>query len=168
MITVVEVDALSAAAHAGQVDKIGVPYIEHPRAVAAGLVPFGNDLVMAGLLHDVLEDTTMTAADLLAAGVPPTVVGIVRELTHDPARSYEMTIRRIARNRDACLVKIADNAHNSRADRAAKLPAAKRQRLAAKYQAARADLWPAVPAADVTTILERVNPSLLDEFGAAT
>ena len=47
LLSVSEVDALAAEAHAGQVDKIGVPYIEHVRAVAAGLAPFGDELVMA-------------------------------------------------------------------------------------------------------------------------
>ena len=45
MKSVNEVDFMADCAHAGQVDKIGVPYIEHVRAVAAGLAPFGDDLV---------------------------------------------------------------------------------------------------------------------------
>lgn len=113
MITVAEVDALAARAHAGQLDKIGVDYIEHPRAVAAGLEPFGDELVMAGLLHDVLEDTDVTAADLLAAGVLESVMRIVEAVTNTPGELYEVKMRRIAADRDACLVKIADNASNS-------------------------------------------------------
>ena len=77
MISVGEVDALAANAHAGQQDKIGVSYIEHVRAVAAGLIPFGDELVMAGLLHDILEDTAWTCKRLREAGVPGRVVEIV-------------------------------------------------------------------------------------------
>lgn len=164
MRTVEEVDAFAAAAHAGQVDKIGVPYIEHVRAVAAGLAPFGDDLVMAGLLHDVIEDTDVTAAQLLAMGVSLRVVGIVKDVTNQPGVPYEEKIHRIIHSSDATLVKIADNAHNSRPDRAAQLPEEKRARLAAKYRAARDILWAAADDRDIETIVTIVNPSLLDEL----
>ncbi|MFI7388026.1 HD domain-containing protein [Streptomyces sp. NPDC049813] len=164
VISVAEVDALAAAAHAGQVDKIGVPYIEHVRAVAAGLVPFGDELVMAGLLHDVLEDTDMSADDLLQRGVPARVVEIVEAVTNQADMAYEEKIRRITADPQATLLKIADNAHNSHPDRAAQLPADKRERLAAKYRAARAELWPAAGQADIEAVVSLVNPSLLSEL----
>ncbi|WP_432130609.1 HD domain-containing protein [Streptomyces tendae] len=164
MRTIEEVDAFAAAAHAGQVDKIGVPYIEHVRAVAAGLAPFGDELMMAGLLHDVLEDTDWTAAQLLAMGLPLRVVGAVKDVTNQPGVPYEEKIRRIIRSNDATLVKIADNAHNSRPDRAAQLPEEKRARLAAKYQAARDALWGAADDRDIEAIVTIVNPALLDEL----
>ncbi|KAA6211833.1 HD domain-containing protein [Streptomyces filamentosus] len=164
MLTLAEVDALADRAHAGQTDKIGVPYVEHVRAVAAGLVPFGPELVMAGLLHDVVEDTEWTADGLRAAGVPERVVRAVEAVTNGPGRSYEEKIRDIARNPDATLVKIADNAHNSRADRAAALPPDRRARLAAKYRTARRVLWAAADPAAVAAILRVVNPELLSEL----
>ncbi|MGA5195768.1 HD domain-containing protein [Streptomyces exfoliatus] len=163
MKTLAEVDALAARAHAGQTDKIGVPYVEHVRAVAAGLAPLGPHLAMAGLLHDVIEDTDWTAERLRAAGIPDRVVEIVAAVTNRPGTSYEEKIRQITRDRDATLVKIADNAHNSRADRAAALPPDRRERLAAKYRAARELLWAAADPEDVTTILRVVNPGLLEE-----
>lgn len=164
MLSVREVDILAEAAHAGQVDKAGVPYVEHVRAVAEGLVPFGTDLVMAGLLHDVLEDTDLTARDLLDAGVPARVVRIVEAVTDEAGVAYEEKIRRIAGDRHATLVKIADNAHNSRPDRAAHLPAETRERLAAKYRAARETLWRAANPSDVEAVLRVVNPALLTEL----
>ncbi|MGW9299609.1 HD domain-containing protein [Streptomyces cyaneofuscatus] len=163
-MNVAEVDALASAAHAGQLDKIGVPYIEHVRAVAAGLAPFGDHLVMAGLLHDVIEDTDWTAERLREAGVPDRVVCTVEAVTHQRGVPYEVKVRRIALNRDATLVKIADNAHNSRPDRSAQLPKDQRARLAAKYRGARDVLWAAAGALDVATIINIVNPSLLDEL----
>jgi len=147
----------------GQADKIGVPYIEHVRAVAAGLVPFGDELVMAGLLHDVIEDTDWTAEKLLVAGVPARVVEIVEAVTNQPGVPYEEKILRITKDRAATLVKISDNAHNSRPDRAAQLPLDKRERLAVKYHRARAALWPAASQADVESIVRIVNPDLLIE-----
>ncbi|MCX4450678.1 HD domain-containing protein [Streptomyces sp. NBC_01789] len=159
------VDTLAAEAHAGQVDKIGVPYIEHVRAVAAGLAPFGDDLVMAGLLHDIIEDTDWTAEQLRQEGVPGQVVALVEAVTNQRGVPYEEKVARITgQGRDAVLVKIADNAHNSRPDRAAQLPEEKRMRLAAKYRTARDILWPAASSRDIKAIVTIVNPALLDEL----
>jgi (p)ppGpp synthase/HD superfamily hydrolase len=162
--TVEEVDALAAEAHAGQVDKIGVPYIEHVRAVAAGLAPFSDKLVMAGLLHDIIEDTDWTPDQLREAGIPSSVVATVEAVTNQPGVPYEEKIRKIIHSSDATLVKIADNAHNSHPDRAAKLPEEKRARLAAKYRAARDVLWAAADDRDIEAIIRIVNPSLIDEL----
>lgn len=156
------VEAFARTAHHGQTDKIGVPYIEHVLAVARGLAPFGDDLVMAGLLHDVLEDTDYTARDLAAAGVPERVLRAVLAVTNTPGGSYQAKIRAITYNPDAVLVKIADNAHNSRPDRAAQLPEEKRLRLELKYAQAREVLWTAARPEDVRTIVSLVNPSLLE------
>ncbi|MFH9726430.1 HD domain-containing protein [Streptomyces sp. NPDC017254] len=163
MKTLAEVDALAGRAHAGQTDRIGVPYVEHVRAVAAGLAPLGPHLAMAGLLHDIIEDTGWTAERLRAAGIPDRVVSVVEAVTNVPGTAYEEKIRRITEDPDATLVKIADNAHNSRPDRAAALPPEQRERLAAKYRAARQVLWAAADPADIATILRVVNPDLLAE-----
>ncbi|MFF4161533.1 HD domain-containing protein [Streptomyces sp. NPDC001678] len=164
MKSVSEVAVLAGRAHAGQVDKVGVPYIEHVHAVAAGLAPFGDELVMAGLLHDILEDTDWTAEQLLETGVPARVVEIVQAVTNQAGMPYEEKVRRITADPQATLVKIADNAHNSHPDRAAQLPADKRERLATKYHAARAALWPAADRRDIETIVRIVNPALLVEL----
>ncbi|MFE0063279.1 HD domain-containing protein [Streptomyces sp. NPDC059003] len=161
---VLEVDALAKRAHAGQVDKIGVPYIVHVRAVAAGLAPMGDELVKASLLHDVLEDIDWTAEGLRKAGIPARVVEIVEAVTNTSGMSYEEKIRRITADPQATLVKVADNAHNSRPDRAEQLPDAKRERLAAKCRSARAQLWPAARPEDIEAIVRIVNPSLLAEL----
>ncbi|MFH9765160.1 HD domain-containing protein [Streptomyces microflavus] len=164
-MNVAEVDTLAAAAHVGQVDKIGVPYIEHVRAVAAGLAPFGDHLVMAGLLHDVIEDTDWTAEQLRESGLPDHVVALVEAVTNERGVPYEEKVARITgHGRDAVLLKVADNAHNSHPDRAVKLSEEQRSRLAAKYRAARDILWPAVEDQDIETIVRIVNPSLLDEL----
>lgn len=164
MISVREVEDLADGAHTGQTDKIGVPYIEHVRAVAAGLNPFGDELVMAGLLHDLLEDTDWTAERLREAGVPSRVVEIVEAVTNEPGTPYEEKVRRITADPQATLVKISDNAHNCHPQRTAQLPADKRERLAAKYRAARAELWPAASKNDIEAIVRVVNPSLIPEL----
>lgn len=163
-LTLADVDRIAAEAHAGQVDKIGVPYVEHVRAVAAGLAPFGVGLQMAGLLHDSVEDTDLTFGDLAELGVPWSVVDIVQRVTKRPGVPYEDMIGAIVGDYAACLVKLADNAHNSLPERAAQLPEEKRERLARKYADARRRLWQAVPFEDVQAIVERVNASLLPEL----
>ncbi|MDX3695032.1 HD domain-containing protein [Streptomyces europaeiscabiei] len=163
-ITLAEVEHLAETAHADQTDKTGAPYIGHVRAVAAALAPFGPELQMAGLLHDTLEDTSLTAGQLRTAGVPDRVVDIVEAVTNQPGTSYQDKIRRITADPDATLVKIADNADNSRPDRAALLPAVTRDRLTAKYRTARTALWAAADPADIRTIITIANPSLTSEL----
>lgn len=54
-------------AHEGQFRKgTDIPYITHPVSVSAILMQYGygDDLAIAGLLHDVLEDTAVTPAEL--------------------------------------------------------------------------------------------------------
>lgn len=63
------IDAFAAHAH-GSIDQrrkyTGAPYIEHPRSVASlvGNVGCGPLAVAVALLHDVVEDTPFTAADI--------------------------------------------------------------------------------------------------------
>ena len=61
---------LAAQAHEGQVRKGSpVPYIEHPMAVAMILdrAGFDEEVVVAGLLHDVVEDTHVTLDEIRSA-----------------------------------------------------------------------------------------------------
>lgn len=162
MVSLTEVDRFAERAHLGQLDKGGVPYVEHVRAVAAGLEPFSTRLQMAGLLHDVIEDTEWTAETLRAAGIESRVVRIVELVTKEQDESYMDRIRKISQDREATLVKIADNAHNSRADRAAALPDGNRSRLE-RYRKAREILWAAVKPEEVEEIISIVNPDLLAE-----
>jgi guanosine-3',5'-bis(diphosphate) 3'-pyrophosphohydrolase len=57
---------IASEAHSGQKRKSGEPYIIHPLSVAATLVDWGMDIdtVLAGVLHDTVEDTTVTLQQL--------------------------------------------------------------------------------------------------------
>lgn len=57
---------LAKKAHEGQMRSSGDPYISHPIAVAVILVGLGmdSDTIIGGLLHDVVEDTTVTLEDI--------------------------------------------------------------------------------------------------------
>jgi (p)ppGpp synthase/HD superfamily hydrolase len=58
--------AIAAEAHAEQVDKAGAPYILHPlRMMLAVTTPVAR---MAAVLHDVVEDTSVTLEQLRAEG----------------------------------------------------------------------------------------------------
>lgn len=166
---------IAAKAHEGQADKLGVPYIEHVEAVAAGLAVLQDldDLRIAGVLHDVVEDTDLTIDDLIEAGIPYSSVRIVEALTKVPGSTRVQQIERvIGEGYAACLVKTSDNAHNSRPDRLKELDEQTRERLVAKYRGARRMIWDAAvrfnwgPSFfdDVRKILAVVNPSLLEEL----
>ena len=57
---------LASQAHKGQKRKSGEPYIIHPLSVTSILIDWGMDIdtVMAGVLHDTVEDTDVTLEDL--------------------------------------------------------------------------------------------------------
>jgi (p)ppGpp synthase/HD superfamily hydrolase len=135
--TVDDARALAVAAHRGQVDKAGLPYIDHPRTVAEALAPHGELAVMAGWLHDVVEDTPVTLERLADMGFPPEVVAAVDSVTRREGETYMDLIRRAAADPIGRLVKLADNATNSDEARLALLDAATADRLRQKYARAR-------------------------------
>ncbi len=102
---------LAYQAHHGQTDKSGLPYIHHPLHLAEQMPDEISTIV--ALLHDVLEDTSMTAEDLLHAGIPAAAVETIRHLTHRPEIPYLDYIRALRSDPIAVRVKLADLAHNS-------------------------------------------------------
>jgi hypothetical protein len=132
-------DLVATQAHEGQVDKAGAPYITHPRRVAARVAARGGTVEQqaAALLHDVLEDTPLTAEQLPLLGVPDTVVDAVLALTKGPDEPYDDSVARAARHPLARLVKRCDVEDNTDPDRLARLDPTTRQRLEAKYARAR-------------------------------
>ena len=74
---------------------------------------------MAAVLHDVVEDTSVTLADLKAEGFPAHVVEAVRVLTKLPGESRLEAARRAVRDPIARAVKLADVADNMNLQRIA-------------------------------------------------
>jgi (p)ppGpp synthase/HD superfamily hydrolase len=121
--------------HAGQTDKLGAPYIGHPRRVAARLTTPEQKIV--AWLHDVLEDTGATRDDLIAAGFHPHLVEAVDALTRRPDETEHDYLTRVSSSRLAVTVKRADIADNRYPGRIAQLPdPALRRRLEEKYDRA--------------------------------
>jgi (p)ppGpp synthase/HD superfamily hydrolase len=126
--------AFAAAAHAGQRDGAGLPFMRHVNRVAGAaffraqhaqerdeLAISPQDVIQAAYLHDVLEDTPTTTRDLRRAGFSDVVVDMVNLLTEPEDRSSfaERTAKLTAsRNLGALLIKMSDIEDYQRASRA--------------------------------------------------
>lgn len=102
--------AIATKYHYTQVDKAGMPYINHPKAVAASFSD--TNLMCVALLHDVLEDTPCTAGQLKQAGVDTRIVKAVIAITRPAGVSYQKYLEKASKNYLATWVKIADLSHN--------------------------------------------------------
>jgi hypothetical protein len=109
--------AIAVAAHQGQRDKAGEPFIYHLFRVMLSVE--GAALRQVALLHDLLEDTTWTAGDLSLAGLSQEVIQAIELLTRQPSDSYTDYVVRLSKNTYAKASKIADLNDNYRLDRVA-------------------------------------------------
>ncbi|QWE07487.1 bifunctional (p)ppGpp synthetase/guanosine-3',5'-bis(diphosphate) 3'-pyrophosphohydrolase [Polynucleobacter sp. JS-JIR-5-A7] len=132
----------SDAAHLGQYRHSGEPYITHPVAVAELCATWRLDApsIMAALLHDVIEDTGSTKADLVekfGTKVAELVEGLTKldklefqSHAEAQAESFRKMFMAMARDVRVILVKLADRTHNMRTLDA--VPMEKRRRVAAE------------------------------------
>jgi hypothetical protein len=102
---------IAGQAHAGQKQKDGSPYILHPLRLMVKMRT--DDERMAAVLHDVVEDTTVTFDDLQKAGIPDSALEAVKLLTHDPSVPYDDYVQRLKDHPIARRVKLADLEDNS-------------------------------------------------------
>ena len=97
-------------AHKGQMRRDGVtPYFYHPLAVSNALP---DRLKPIALLHDVVEDTDVTQADLEYLDFPKYILDAVDLLTRKKVDNYTQYLNKIRHNPDALAVKFADIDHN--------------------------------------------------------
>lgn len=120
---ILEAARVAADAHRDQTRKgtSGAPYIGHPIAVARMVAETTEDpeILAAALLHDVVEDSGATIADIRST-FGNRVAGIVEELTDPPetadwprpARKARQAEHMKTASREARLVKIADQTAN--------------------------------------------------------
>ncbi|WP_114638685.1 RelA/SpoT family protein [Polynucleobacter necessarius] len=130
------------AAHLGQYRHSGEPYITHPVSVAELCATWRLDApsIMAALLHDVIEDTGCTKADLVEKfgnKVAELVEGLTKldklefqSHAEAQAESFRKMFMAMARDVRVILVKLADRTHNMRTLDA--VPMEKRRRVAAE------------------------------------
>ena len=103
--------AIAAAAHAGQLDKGGAPYILHPLKVMLRMTTLEERIV--AVLHDVVEDCDISLDDLRKEGFSEEVLTAIQSVTKVPGESYEDFVERAAQNPIGRVVKLADLEENS-------------------------------------------------------
>ena len=117
---------MAKMAHAGQKRRDGSPYVTHCIAAADISVDIGldEDSIIAALLHDVIEDTSLTHADI-ARQFGPAVADIVEGVTKltrvqytskedEQAENLRKMLMAMAKDIRVILIKIADRLHNMR------------------------------------------------------
>jgi len=130
--------AYAFRAHDGQTRKSGEPYITHPIAVATELARWYMDIqtLSAGLMHDVLEDTSVTKAQM-ATDFGDTIAEMVDGLSklenlkfdsqaEQQAESFRKLILAMTKDVRVIIVKLSDRLHNMRT-LGAKSPASRRR-----------------------------------------
>jgi hypothetical protein len=106
---------IAAKAHEGQRDKEGQPYILHPLRVMMAVE--GEEAKVVAVLHDVVEDTSVTLDDLRQAGFTERVLAAVACVTHRKNEPYADYVVRCKGDDIARRVKLADLQDNTRLDR---------------------------------------------------
>lgn len=117
---------LAKKAHEGQVRSSGDPYISHPIAVAIILVGLGmdSDTIIGALLHDVVEDTSVTLEDIekqFGADVAELVDGVTKlanipysSRAEQQAENVRKMLLAMAKDVRVVIIKLADRLHNMR------------------------------------------------------
>lgn len=118
--------AIAQKAHEGQFRNSGEPYVSHPIAVAEILAELGmdSDTIIAGLLHDVVEDTELTMAEIqkeFSSSVSVLVDGVTKlkdlafqSYEEQQAESLRKMFLAMAADIRVIIIKLADRLHNMR------------------------------------------------------
>jgi GTP diphosphokinase / guanosine-3',5'-bis(diphosphate) 3'-diphosphatase len=110
MATLERAIEIAAYAHAGQTDKAGQPYILHPLRVMLAVNSLPEKIT--AVMHDVVEDTNVTFADLQSEGFDPEVLAAIEALTKTTGETRLAAAQRAVVNPIARVVKLADVADN--------------------------------------------------------
>ena len=129
-------ERIARKAHAGQVDKLGIAYVEHVRAVARAVRHLGAAHRIVALLHDSLEDCddrSIVSIGLLTDTFGAQIAASVDAMTKRPGEDYERDyVPRVLNDPLAAAVKRADVSDNL--GRLHLLDAGARARLRPRYE----------------------------------
>ena len=101
---------IAISAHNKQLDRNGQPYICHPfRVMEAGQT---MEEKIVGVLHDLIEDTTVTLTDLSTEGFSEEIIDAVHALSKLENEDYDHYIGRVKKNDLAVRVKLNDLTDN--------------------------------------------------------
>ena len=137
MSTLERAIAISAAAHAGQVDLAGQPYILHPLRVMQAMETDAGRIV--AVLHDLFEDCPpWSIEDLIAGGFDPELATAVNRLTRRADQPYTAYIDDLVANGPplAQAVKIADLRDNLLGERVGRLTLQQQRKIEVRYRPA--------------------------------
>ena len=115
-------------------DKAGDPYINHLIRVSVKLDT--DELKIAGLLHDVLEDTDVNKEMLSELGFSKRIIEIVSGVTNIKGLDYDSKIKKIIDNGDIDVIKLkySDMSDNADEGRLSRLSVVTRNKLVKKYK----------------------------------
>ena len=100
--------SIAAKGFENSLDKGGQPYILHCLRVMNSLNTNDWELNAIAVLHDCVEDGVCTVDDLIKYRFSQRVIFSIITLTHDKSVSYDDYIKKIATDKDAVKVKLAD------------------------------------------------------------
>lgn len=124
---------IALQAYAGQTDKAGQTYILHPLRIMGKMET--EDEMSVALLHDVIEDSKLTAQDLINEGIPSNIVNAVSLLTKSDAQTYEEFIKNLAESPLAIKIKKTDIEDNINTLRLNEINASDLERVAKYHKA---------------------------------
>ena len=132
MDRVAQAQLLSREIHAGQIDKGGRPYDEHPAWVAERC--HGDDAKIVAYLHDTIEDAPHLMSVARARSMfGEAVAGALDAITKRPGENYNDYLFRVKQNPLARAVKVLDITHNMDIRRIPNPTQKDRERVELKY-----------------------------------
>ena len=125
--------ALACESHRGQTDKAGQPYILHPLRLMLRFESTSERIV--AVLHDVVEDSSITLNRLRELGFDQHVVNAIDALTRRQGEEYDAFIDRVLTDSLATRIKIGDIVDNLNLSRLTTLNDEAMRRIAKYHQA---------------------------------
>lgn len=118
---------IAVECHSGQKDRAGEPYIQHPLRMMMKMKT--TEEKITAVLHDVVEDSKMSLAELKKEGFSERILKAVDALTKRKGESYKKSIERVKENPLAVKIKIADFEDNMDIRRLKRITENDRKRL---------------------------------------